>query len=335
MLVVSTALGCIGLAVWPTYVTPTVPLFGIAMCLVFVVPVGVVTAMTGVPISLNVLAEFFGGIIADGDALTLNFFKCYGFVTCLKTIVFTNDLKVAHYVKVSEDTRVLPLAVICFMSIPANVSPGLIVLCPLDSAQSHIQCPNRRHVDRYLCQYGSHVLPDGHGGHMHAQRAQPHDLPEHPHLLHRVRPLGHRRPQKDLRPWRPVHLAASGLPRRCCRCTRLLGAQVEISQRRSSAQGPSRGGLLWRCLLGHLQYVLAFSISNLHTQTNTHIHICIFLHIYTFQLTPLLPRLFVPMACRARGVVVVALYPRPFPQLLVQGKPPSLHPTSSRRPKKK
>lgn len=76
------------------------PLYGIALCLVFIVPVGIVTAMTGVPISLNVLAEFFGGLIAEGNALALNFFKCYGYVTCQQTITFSNDLKLAHYLKV-------------------------------------------------------------------------------------------------------------------------------------------------------------------------------------------------------------------------------------------
>lgn len=101
ILVLATALGCTGLAVWPTWTSPAVPLYGIALCLVFIVPVGIVTAMTGVPVSLNVLAEFFGGLMAEGNALALNFFKCYGYVTCQQTITFSNDLKLAHYLKVS------------------------------------------------------------------------------------------------------------------------------------------------------------------------------------------------------------------------------------------
>lgn len=78
IMLVSLALGITGLAVWPTYTSPAVPLYGVALCIVFIVPVGIVTAMTGIPISLNILAEFFGGLIAEGNALALNYFKCYG-----------------------------------------------------------------------------------------------------------------------------------------------------------------------------------------------------------------------------------------------------------------
>lgn len=78
IMVVALALGITGLAVWPTYTSPAVPLYGVAMCLVFIVPTGIVTAMTGLPISLNILAEFFGGLMAEGNALALNYFKCYG-----------------------------------------------------------------------------------------------------------------------------------------------------------------------------------------------------------------------------------------------------------------
>jgi hypothetical protein len=71
-------------------------LYGIGLCILFVVPIGIVASMTGVDMSLNILAEFFGGLIAEGNALALNYFKCYGYVTCSQTLVFANDLKVAH-----------------------------------------------------------------------------------------------------------------------------------------------------------------------------------------------------------------------------------------------
>jgi hypothetical protein len=34
-------------------------------------------------VTLNVLAEFIGGMIVEGNALAMNFFKSYGFVGCL------------------------------------------------------------------------------------------------------------------------------------------------------------------------------------------------------------------------------------------------------------
>lgn len=44
----------------------------------FVIPIGIVAAMTGIEVTLNVLAEFIGGMIVEGNALAMNFFKSYG-----------------------------------------------------------------------------------------------------------------------------------------------------------------------------------------------------------------------------------------------------------------
>ncbi|GJN74829.1 hypothetical protein PLIIFM63780_009012 [Purpureocillium lilacinum] len=79
---------------------PEVVLYGILLCLIFVIPVGVTVSMTGIEITLNVLAEFIGGMIVEGNALAMNFFKSYGYVTCAHAISFANDLKIAHYVKI-------------------------------------------------------------------------------------------------------------------------------------------------------------------------------------------------------------------------------------------
>lgn len=100
VLVISIAFGCIGIAVWPTYTSVGTVFYGILLCLVFVVPCGIVYAMTGIEITLNVLAEFIGGMIVEGNALAMNFFKSYGYVTCAHALSFANDLKIAHYVKI-------------------------------------------------------------------------------------------------------------------------------------------------------------------------------------------------------------------------------------------
>jgi hypothetical protein len=41
-----------------------------------------VKSMTGIEVTLNVLAEFIGGSWASGNALAMNFFKSFGYVTC-------------------------------------------------------------------------------------------------------------------------------------------------------------------------------------------------------------------------------------------------------------
>ncbi|CEJ90946.1 Putative Oligopeptide transporter OPT superfamily [[Torrubiella] hemipterigena] len=100
VLLISVAFGIVGITCWPTYTSPAVVFYGIWLCLIFVIPVGIVYAMTGIEVTLNVLAEFIGGMIVEGNALAMNFFKSYGYVTCAHALSFANDLKIAHYVKI-------------------------------------------------------------------------------------------------------------------------------------------------------------------------------------------------------------------------------------------
>lgn len=100
-LVISVVFGCIAISQWPTYTSVGVVFYGIALCLIFVVPIGIVYAMTGIQITLNVLAEFIGGSFVEGNALAMCFFKSYGYVTCAHALSFSNDLKLAHYVKIA------------------------------------------------------------------------------------------------------------------------------------------------------------------------------------------------------------------------------------------
>ncbi|KAK0739454.1 OPT oligopeptide transporter protein-domain-containing protein [Apiosordaria backusii] len=101
LLAIAIALGMTGIAAWPTNTTPFVVLYGIALCLVFVVPIGIIAAMTGVEVTLNVIAEFIGGVWVEGNAIAMCFFKSYGYVTCAHALSFSSDLKLAHYLKIS------------------------------------------------------------------------------------------------------------------------------------------------------------------------------------------------------------------------------------------
>ena len=67
-----------GIAGWETYTTPGVVFYGLILCIIFLVPVGMVKAMTGIEVTLNVLAEFIGGSWVQGNALAMNYFKSFG-----------------------------------------------------------------------------------------------------------------------------------------------------------------------------------------------------------------------------------------------------------------
>lgn len=74
--------------------------FGIAISVVFVVPVGIIAAVTNIEVTLNVLAEFIGGAAYPGNFLAVQFFKTYGVITCSQAVSFASDLKLGHYAKV-------------------------------------------------------------------------------------------------------------------------------------------------------------------------------------------------------------------------------------------
>ncbi|KAK8091468.1 OPT oligopeptide transporter protein-domain-containing protein [Apiospora hydei] len=80
-LVIAIAFGVAGVAAYPTETTPGVVFYGLVLCLIFIIPVGIIKSMTGIEVTLNVLAEFIGGAFVPGNATSLNFFKSFGYVT--------------------------------------------------------------------------------------------------------------------------------------------------------------------------------------------------------------------------------------------------------------
>ena len=101
VLLIAMGMGMAGIGAYETHTTPAVVLFGIAMALVFVIPTGLVYSITGIPVTLNVLAELIGGAWKPGNALSMNFFKTYGYITAWQALTFSKDLKLAHYTKIA------------------------------------------------------------------------------------------------------------------------------------------------------------------------------------------------------------------------------------------
>jgi hypothetical protein len=61
-------IGMVGVGIYPTNTSPVVLIFGIIMPLIVIIPCGLIQAITGMPVPLNVLAEFIGGALVQGNA---------------------------------------------------------------------------------------------------------------------------------------------------------------------------------------------------------------------------------------------------------------------------
>ncbi|KAK2028611.1 OPT oligopeptide transporter [Colletotrichum zoysiae] len=122
--VAAIAFGIAAVAAWPTETSVGVVFFGIALALVFVIPTGIIFATTGMEVEFNVLAEFIGGAVQPGNALAMNFFKCFGYVTTAHALDFANDLKLAHYLKIPQRHTFFAQVVAVFVS--AFVCTGIM-----------------------------------------------------------------------------------------------------------------------------------------------------------------------------------------------------------------
>ncbi len=83
VLLVAILFGILGVTYWPTNTSPLVVFYGILLCILFIVPIGVIKSITGVEVNLAILAEFIGGSVVPGNALAMNYMKAYGCVSQL------------------------------------------------------------------------------------------------------------------------------------------------------------------------------------------------------------------------------------------------------------
>ncbi|BEJ16019.1 hypothetical protein CspHIS471_0506240 [Cutaneotrichosporon sp. HIS471] len=101
VLILALGIGMAGVAAYPTGVTPAVVPYGVLLAVIFMIPIGLIYAVTGQQVTLNVIAEFIGASIVPGDALAMNYFKMYGYITAAHALSFSKDLKLAHYTKIN------------------------------------------------------------------------------------------------------------------------------------------------------------------------------------------------------------------------------------------
>jgi OPT family small oligopeptide transporter len=148
VLLLSMVFGMIGVGIYPTHTSPVVLIFGIIMPLIVMIPCGLIQAVTGVPVPLNVLAEFIGGSLVAGNANALMYFKTYGYIAVYQALAFSNDLKLAHYLKVPPRAtfymQLWATMIYCLVSTSIfNFAMGFKDVCTKD-AQFRFTCPNQR-----------------------------------------------------------------------------------------------------------------------------------------------------------------------------------------------
>ncbi|CAF3444181.1 unnamed protein product [Rotaria socialis] len=72
----------------------------VSIAFIFLLPTGIVQAVTNQSIGLNVITEFVAGIVIPGDPLANVTFKTYGYITQYQALLLISDLKLGHYMKI-------------------------------------------------------------------------------------------------------------------------------------------------------------------------------------------------------------------------------------------
>ncbi|KAF9191134.1 hypothetical protein BGZ51_007715 [Haplosporangium sp. Z 767] len=75
-------------------------LLAMGIAIFFVLPVGVVQAVTNQQPGLNIVTEYVIGYLLPGHPITNVTFKTYGYIVNVQALTFTADLKLGHYMKI-------------------------------------------------------------------------------------------------------------------------------------------------------------------------------------------------------------------------------------------
>ncbi|QEU63101.1 hypothetical protein KDRO_F10430 [Kluyveromyces lactis] len=138
-----------GIRAWNTEMPVWALIFALVIASVFLVPIGIICAVTSISVGLNVLTEFIIGYVLPGKPIAMMFFKTFGYITNHQAVTYAQDMKLGHYMKIAP--RLMFSA-----QFIATVWSSVVQVCVLKWAQgnitdicdthqkSHFTCPNAR-----------------------------------------------------------------------------------------------------------------------------------------------------------------------------------------------
>ncbi|GAA5811128.1 hypothetical protein MFLAVUS_004557 [Mucor flavus] len=85
---------------WPIYLPWWGLILAVAISAIFVLPIGIIQAVTNQQPGLNVVTEFVIGFALPGHPIANVTFKTYGYISSTQCLNFLSDLKLGHYTKV-------------------------------------------------------------------------------------------------------------------------------------------------------------------------------------------------------------------------------------------
>lgn len=90
----------ISIEVWDTKFPVQYFILALVISFVYVIPIGMIQAITNQQVGLNVVTELIIGYALAGHPVAMMMFKTWGYITMAQALTFTSDFKLGHYMKI-------------------------------------------------------------------------------------------------------------------------------------------------------------------------------------------------------------------------------------------
>ncbi|KDN37828.1 hypothetical protein RSAG8_09882, partial [Rhizoctonia solani AG-8 WAC10335] len=92
--------GIVSIEVWPTQMPVWAFFLALIIAFVYIIPIGMIQAITNQQVGLNVITELIIGYALPGRPVAMMLFKTWGYITMAQALQFTSDFKLGHYMKI-------------------------------------------------------------------------------------------------------------------------------------------------------------------------------------------------------------------------------------------
>lgn len=94
--------GIIAIEIWPTKMPVWAFVLALIIAFVYMIPIGMIQAITNQQIGLNVITELIIGYALPGRPIAMMLFKTWGYIAMAQGLQFASDFKLGHYMKVPQ-----------------------------------------------------------------------------------------------------------------------------------------------------------------------------------------------------------------------------------------
>jgi len=94
------AFACISVEVWPTQLPIWALIIALLISFIYIVPIGMIQAITNQQVGLNVITELIIGYALPGRPIAMMMFKTWGYIAMAQGLLLTSDFKLGHYMKI-------------------------------------------------------------------------------------------------------------------------------------------------------------------------------------------------------------------------------------------